>query len=347
MQKRKRFRSRKRLLISEMNKQNNSDYILELSNIKMYFPIYKGIFQNKVGAVRAVDGVDIKINRGKTLGLVGESGCGKSTLGRTIVGLYEPTAGAIHFKGVNLSSLNRDERKQVQRDMQMIFQDPFASMNPRLRIRNIVGEPLIVHEQFKRKDLQEKVSNVLKQVGLDSECMNRYPHEFSGGQRQRIAIARSIALNPELIVCDEPVSSLDVSIRSQILNLIKQLQQQFKLTYLFISHDLAVVRHISDQVAVMYLGRILEIADRNAIYKYPLHPYTQGLLNAIPIPNPKLERSRKRVVVEGEIPSPSNPPTGCRFHTRCPRFEKGICDTSEPQLRELKPGHLVACHLVS
>ena len=321
--------------------------LLEVTNLKKYFPIYKGFLQNKVGAVRAVDGINLKVSHGETLGLVGESGCGKSTLGRTIVGLYAPTEGKINFSGTDITNLQRRKRKQMQRQLQMIFQDPFASMNPRLKIKKIVGEPLIVHENLSKKELEEKVLEILKKVGMEKECMDRYPHEFSGGQRQRIAIARSIALNPHLIVCDEPVSSLDVSIRSQILNLLKQLQDQFQLTYLFISHDLAVVRHISDNVAVMYLGKFLELADRDSIYLSPLHPYTLGLLNAIPIPNPKLERERKRYELKGEIPSPSNPPTGCRFHTRCPKFEPGLCDVSEPKLLELRKNHWVACHLVS
>ncbi len=303
--------------------------------------------QKEVGAVRAVDGVNLQVKRGETLGLVGESGCGKSTLGRTIVGLYEPTDGQIVFNGVNISGLKGLQRKQVQRQMQMIFQDPFASMNPRVRIKKIVGEPLTVHEKLRGSQLTDTVACILEQVGIDAECMNRFPHEFSGGQRQRIAIARSIALNPELIVCDEPVSSLDVSIRSQILNLLKQIQDQFQLTYLFISHDLAVIRHISDHVAVMYLGCIMENADRESLYANPLHPYTQGLLSAIPVPNPKLERERKRIELRGEIPSPSNPPTGCRFNTRCPKCMPGVCGHTVPELIETQPGHWVACHLFS
>ena len=303
--------------------------------------------QKQVGAVRAVDGVNLQVKRGETLGLVGESGCGKSTLGRTIVGLYEPTDGQIVFNGVDISGLKGHQRKQVQRQMQMIFQDPFASMNPRVRIKKIVGEPLIVHEKLRGSQLMDKVAYIVEQVGIDAECLNRFPHEFSGGQRQRIAIARSIALNPELIVCDEPVSSLDVSIRSQILNLLKQIQDQFQLTYLFISHDLAVIRHISDHVAVMYLGCIMEKADRESLYANPLHPYTQGLLSAIPVPNPKLERERKRIELHGEIPSPSNPPAGCRFNTRCPKCMPGVCEQIVPELIETQPGHWVACHLFS
>lgn len=303
--------------------------------------------QKQVGAVRAVDGVNLQVKRGETLGLVGESGCGKSTLGRTIVGLYEPTDGQIVFNGADISGLKGHQRKQVQRQMQMIFQDPFASMNPRVRIKKIVGEPLIVHEKLRGSQLMDKVAYIVEQVGIDAECLNRFPHEFSGGQRQRIAIARSIALNPELIVCDEPVSSLDVSIRSQILNLLKQIQDQFQLTYLFISHDLAVIRHISDHVAVMYLGCIMEKADRESLYANPLHPYTQGLLSAIPVPNPKLERERKRIELRGEIPSPSNPPAGCRFNTRCPKCMPGVCEEIVPELIETQPGHWVACHLFS
>ncbi len=332
--------------------QNNtfdqsSEYLLEVSQVKKHFPIIKGFMQKEVGAVRAVDGVSLKVKKGETLGLVGESGCGKSTLGRTIVGLYEPTDGQIVFNGMNIAGLKGHQRKQVQRQMQMIFQDPFASMNPRVRIKKIVGEPLMVHERLRGSQLTDKVAYIIEQVGIDAECLNRFPHEFSGGQRQRIAIARSIALNPELIVCDEPVSSLDVSIRSQILNLLKQIQDQFQLTYLFISHDLAVIRHISDHVAVMYLGCIMEMADRESLYGNPLHPYTQGLLSAIPVPNPKLERERKRIELRGEIPSPSNPPAGCRFNTRCPKCIPGVCEHIVPELTELQPGHWVACHLFS
>lgn len=325
----------------------SSEYLLNVSHVKKHFPIMKGFMQKQVGAVRAVDGVNLQVKRGETLGLVGESGCGKSTLGRTIVGLYEPTDGQIVFNGADISGLKGHQRKQVQRQMQMIFQDPFASMNPRVRIKKIVGEPLIVHEKLRGSQLMDKVAYIVEQVGIDAECLNRFPHEFSGGQRQRIAIARSIALNPELIVCDEPVSSLDVSIRSQILNLLKQIQDQFQLTYLFISHDLAVIRHISDHVAVMYLGCIMEKADRESLYANPLHPYTQGLLSAIPVPNPKLERERKRIELRGEIPSPSNPPAGCRFNTRCPKCMPGVCEEIVPELIETQPGHWVACHLFS
>lgn len=330
-----------------INKQFDlPENILEIVNLSKYFQIQKGIFQKVVGNVRAVDGVDFSISQGQTLGLVGESGCGKSTLGRTLVGLYEPTEGSIKFKGNDITFTTGNKRKEIQKQMQMIFQDPFASMNPRIRIQSIVGEPLIVHEKLSRSKLRDRVVELLERVGMKSDCIDRFPHEFSGGQRQRFAIARSLALDPEFIVCDEPVSSLDVSIRAQIINLLKRLQKELDLTYLFISHDLAVVRHLSDHVAVMYLGKIAEMASRETIYHDPLHPYTKALLNSIPIPNPKLERQRQREVLQGDLPNPANPPLGCYFHTRCPKFEKGLCDRKVPDFRAIQPGHLVACHLV-
>ena len=320
--------------------------LIEIDQLKKYFPIRKGFFQRVVGEVKAVDDVSLTIRRGETLGLVGESGCGKSTLGRTLVGLYEPSSGSLRFKRQDLARLRGRQLKDAKRQMQMVFQDPFASMNPRMRVVSVIGEPLLVHARLSRQARRERVAELVEQVGLKTDCLERYPHEFSGGQRQRIAIARSLALNPDFIVCDEPVSSLDVSIRAQIINLLDRLQNQFNLTYLFISHDLAVVRHISDRVAVMYLGKLVELANRSDIYLTPLHPYTQGLLNAIPIPDPAVERLRQRVELKGDIPSPAHPPQGCRFHTRCPIAEKGLCDRIEPEYREVQPEHWVACHAV-
>ena len=322
------------------------DHLVKIDQLKKYFPIHKGVLQRVVGNVQAVDNVTMNIRRGETLGLVGESGCGKSTLGRTLVGLYEPTQGTIQFNNEDITQLRKNRSKQVKKQMQMIFQDPFASMNPRMRIATIIGEPLSVHETLTKEETLARVEELVVQVGLKPDCLDRYPHEFSGGQRQRIAIARSLALNPEFIVCDEPVSSLDVSIRAQIINLLKSLQNRHHLTYLFISHDLAVVRHISDRVAVMYLGKVVEFADRNDIYQNPLHPYTRALLNAIPIPDPKLEQVRRKIELKGDIPSPAKPPQGCRFHTRCPIAERGLCDHNEPEYREVEPGHWVACHFV-
>jgi oligopeptide transport system ATP-binding protein len=329
--------------ISEPHTQEN---LVEIHQLKKYFPIRKGFFQRLAGEVKAVDDVSLDIRRGETVGLVGESGCGKSTLGRTIIGLYEPSSGSLQFKHQDITKLRGKERKGMKRQMQMVFQDPYASMNPRMRIVSIIGEPLLVHSKLSRKARYDRVAELVEQVGLKPDCMQRFPHEFSGGQRQRIAIARSLALNPDFIVCDEPVSSLDVSIRAQIINLLDQLQKKFNLTYLFISHDLAVVRHISNRVAVMYLGKIVELANRADIYLDPLHPYTRGLLTAIPIPDPDVERVREKTELFGDIPSPSRPPKGCRFHTRCPLFEKGLCNEKEPEYREVYPEHWVACHLV-
>jgi oligopeptide transport system ATP-binding protein len=299
--------------------------------------------QKQIGAVHAVDGVSFDVRRGETLGLVGESGCGKSTTGRTILQLYKPTGGQVHFDGVDLVSLKGEELRLMRRRMQMIFQDPYASLNPRMTLADIIGEPLVVHNVAKGKELNERVEHLLELVGLNPGFASRFPHEFSGGQRQRIGIARAIALQPSFIVCDEPISALDVSIQAQVVNLLEELQEKFNLTYLFIAHDLSMVRHISNRVGVMYLGIIVELTDRDSLYKNPMHPYTQALLSAIPIPDPFLEEKRRRTILQGDVPSPVNPPSGCRFRTRCPIAE-ALCAEKKPDFRELKPGHFVACH---
>jgi oligopeptide transport system ATP-binding protein len=325
---------------------NNNDVLLKVDNLTMHFPIFRGLFQRQVGAVHAVDGVSFEIKRGETLGLVGESGCGKSTTGRAILQLYKPTAGHIFFKEKDLVPLGRDEMRGIRREMQMIFQDPYASLNPRMTVGEIIGEPLVVHSVGTRKEVEKRVADLLDLVGLNPTFTNRYPHEFSGGQRQRIGIARALALQPSFIVCDEPISALDVSIQAQVVNLLEGLQEQFNLTYLFIAHDLSMVRHISKRVAVMYLGVIVELAQREDLYVEPLHPYTQALLSAVPIPDPAVEVNRKRVILEGDVPSPVNPPSGCRFRTRCPIADK-ICAESRPEFREVRASHFVACHMVS
>jgi len=325
---------------------NNNDVLLKVVDLKMHFPIYRGVFQRQVGAVHAVDGVSFDVKRGETLGLVGESGCGKSTTGRTILQLYKPTAGEVFFEGSNLVSLKSEEMRWMRRQMQMIFQDPYASLNPRMTVAEIVGEPLTVHNVAAGKEIHERVMHLLEVVGLNPGFAGRYPHEFSGGQRQRIGVARALALQPSFIICDEPISALDVSIQAQVVNLLEELQEQFNLTYLFIAHDLSMVRHISKRVAVMYLGVIMELANRDDLYLEPLHPYTQALLSAVPIPDPVADVNRKRVILEGDVPSPVNPPSGCRFRTRCPIADK-ICAESRPEFREVKTGHFVACHLVS
>ena len=323
----------------------NNDVLLRVEDLKMHFPIYRGVFQRQVGAVHAVDGVSFDVCRGETLGLVGESGCGKSTTGRTILQLYKPTAGKVHFDGVDLVALKGEELRVMRRKMQMIFQDPYASLNPRMTVSETVGEPLMVHNVATGKEIEERVAHLLKVVGLNPSFASRYPHEFSGGQRQRIGIARALALQPSFIVCDEPISALDVSIQAQVVNLLEELQEEFNLTYLFIAHDLSMVRHISKRVAVMYLGVIMELADRDDLYLNPLHPYTQALLSAVPITDPIADALRTRTILEGDVPSPVNPPSGCRFRTRCPIAEK-ICSESRPDFREVTPGHFVACHLV-
>jgi oligopeptide transport system ATP-binding protein len=316
--------------------------LLRVENLMMHFPIRRGVFQRQVGAVRAVDGVSFDIQRGETLGLVGESGCGKSTTGRTILQLYKPTAGAVHFEGVDLIKLKGEQMRQMRRKMQMIFQDPYASLNPRMTVGQLVGEPLMVHNVATGAEINDRVLHLLELVKLNPAFASRYPHEFSGGQRQRIGLARALALQPSFIICDEPISALDVSIQAQVVNLLEELQQQFNLTYLFIAHDLSMVKHISDRIAVMYLGVIMELATRDELHAKPLHPYTQALLSAVPIPDPVADAKRERIILKGDVPSPANPPSGCRFRTRCPIAE-ATCAESRPDFREIRPGHFVAC----
>ena len=319
--------------------------LVEVENLRVWFPIKSGIILDRhIGDIKAVDDVSFSISRGETLGLVGESGCGKSTVGRTILRLYEPTAGRIVFDGKDITTLSQNEIRPLRRRMQMVFQDPYASLNPRHSVGRIVGEPLRVHGLSGRKASSSRVRELLEIVGLPADAATRYPHEFSGGQRQRIGLARSLALNPDFIVCDEPVSALDVSIQAQIINLLENLQSDFELTYLFIAHDLAVVRHISDRIAVMYLGKIVEISAAAELYDDPLHPYTISLLSAVPIPDPVVERERETILLAGDLPSPANPPAACRFHTRCPYVQPTLCRDEEPLLRKLGPDHVVACH---
>jgi oligopeptide transport system ATP-binding protein len=320
--------------------------LVVVNNLKKYFPVTRGIvFQKKVGMVRAVDGISFSIARGETLGLVGESGCGKTTAGRTLLRLYPPTGGEINIDGHNLRTARDAEMMAIRRKAQIIFQDPYASLNPRWTVSAIVSEPLRVHHLLPEKERMERVRELLRLVGLSPSQLNRFPHEFSGGQRQRIGVARALASDPKFIVCDEPISALDVSIQAQVVNLLEDLQDHFGLTYLFIAHDLSMVRHICDRVAVMYLGIIVELGDRDGLYENPLHPYTQALLTAVPIPNPKKDRARQRLALQGEIPSPLNPPSGCRFHPRCP-IAKPHCSERAPEMREIQPGHWVACHEV-
>ena len=318
--------------------------LLRLEGIVKHFPITRGIiFQKKVGAVHAVDGVDLDIYPGETVGLVGETGCGKSTLARVAMRLHDATAGTIRFEGRDITHLKGEELRAIRRDMQMIFQDPYASLNPRKTVGTIVGAPLRLHKTVPRNQIRTEVQKLMELVGLNPEHYNRYPHEFSGGQRQRIGVARALALKPKLIVCDEPVSALDVSIQAQILNLLTDLQDEFKLTYLFIAHDLSVVKHISDRVAVMYLGKIAEAAEGSELYTNPKHPYTGALLSAVPIADPNLARTKRRIILEGDVPSPINPPSGCRFHPRCYKAQER-CSVDEPELTSHGPGHVAACH---
>jgi oligopeptide transport system ATP-binding protein len=324
----------------------SKEILLDVQNLKMYFPITRGIvIQHHVGDIKAVDDISFEVRKGETLGLVGESGCGKSTTGRAILQLYRPTGGRVLFKSEDLTLLKGEALRRKRREMQMIFQDPYASLNPRMTVGSIISEPLEVHNIYSsRKERQERVQELLRVVGLNPYFVNRYPHEFSGGQRQRIGVARALAVNPEFIVCDEPISALDVSIQAQIINLLQDLQTTFGLTYLFIAHDLSVVRHISDRIVVMYLGKLAELADRDDLYDNPLHPYAQALLSAVPIPDPVIEEKRQRIILEGDVPSPANPPKGCNFNTRCSKV-MDICHTKDPEFKDVGGGHWVACYL--
>ena len=325
--------------------------LLQVRNLKMHFPIEEGLlFRRQVGAIRAVDGIDFSIRQGETMGLVGESGCGKSTTARCIAQLHKPTGGEVLFEGKDLCKASKQALLKARMDLQMVFQDPYASLNPRMTAGAIIGEPLLIYSKrgilnYTRKDIQKRVEELMEKVGLSRYFVNRYPHEFSGGQRQRIGVARALALNPKLILADEPISALDVSIQSQILNLLNDLQEEFNLTYLFIAHDLAVIEHISNRVAVMYLGVIVEIADSKVLYNKPMHPYTKALLSAVPIPDPEVERQRKRIILEGDVPSPDRERTGCYFYDRCPNAMPDKCKNNIPQLREIEENHQVACFL--
>jgi oligopeptide/dipeptide ABC transporter ATP-binding protein len=319
--------------------------LVTVRDLEVYFPIRQGLLIDRhVADLKAVDGVSFEVRRGETLGLVGESGCGKTTTGRAILRLVEPTGGTVLFDGQDVSALSGSELRHLRRRMQMVFQDPYSSLNPRRNVANIVAEPLRVHGIADGREAEDKVRELLEIVGLPKDSESRYPHEFSGGQRQRIGLARSLALNPDLIVADEPVSALDVSIQAQMINLLEELQDKFDLTYLFIAHDLAVVRHISDRIAVMYLGKVMEVAPAAELYERPLHPYTKALLSAVPIPDPRVEATRERIILRGDLPSPVNPPAGCRFHTRCPWAQQELCPDVVPELRLLASGHLAACH---
>jgi peptide/nickel transport system ATP-binding protein len=318
--------------------------ILEVSHVVKHFPITRGIiFDKQIGAVQAVDDVSFTVNRGETLGLVGESGCGKSTLSRTILQLIEPTSGSVRFEGREITGLTNRQSRALRPDMQMVFQDPYSSLNPRKRIAQIVGDPMLLHGIVKKGEVKDAVRELLERVGLNPEHYNRYPHEFSGGQRQRIGIARALSLKPKVIIADEPVSALDVSIQAQIINLLEDLQEEFDLTYLFVAHDLGVVRHVADRIAVMYLGKIVEIGKADDVYSNPIHPYTLSLLSAVPIPDPRANAARRQIILEGDVPSPADPPAGCRFHTRCP-YATEICSADEPELIDHGNGHFAACH---
>ncbi len=323
-----------------------SEVLLEVKNLKKYFPIKKSFFGKALTNVKAVDDVSFTINKGETFGLVGESGCGKSTTGRTLIRLYEPTAGEIIFDGEDIAKKSNKELLEYRKRIQMIFQDPYASLNTRMTVADIVGEPLDIHNLYKGKERQEKIFDLLETVGLSKDHASRYPHEFSGGQRQRIGIARALAVDPDFIICDEPISALDVSIQAQVVNMLEDLQKERGLTYLFIAHDLSMVKYISDRIGVMYLGKMAEIASSDNLYATPLHPYSQALLSAIPIPDPEIMRNSNRIIIEGDVPSPINPPSGCTFRTRCP-YAKDICSEEAPVLIETKPDHFVSCHKVN
>ena len=323
----------------------SAEAILRVDGLSMYFPIFEGLLRKQVGEVKAVDDVSFAINRGETLGLVGESGCGKSTTGRTILKLYQPTAGRIELEGRDITDLSGDDLRQTRPHMQMIFQDPQACLNPRMTVGSIIAEPLDEHTKLKRRQKRERVRELLNSVGMNPDFENRYPHEFSGGQRQRIGIARALALEPKLIICDEPIAALDVSIQAQVVNLLEDLQKTHNLTYLFISHDLSMVRHIADRIAVMYLGKLVELAPRDQLYATPRHPYTRALLSAVPEPDPVREATRERIILQGDVPSPASPPSGCNFSTRCPIAEDR-CKRETPAWRELEGGRYVACHMV-
>jgi len=324
---------------------HNGDVLLHVEELKMHFPIMRGVIRRQVGAVKAVDGVTFDIRRGETFGLVGESGCGKSTTGRVILQLYRPTSGKVNFDGLELTEMKGEAVRRLRPRMQMIFQDPYASLNPRLTVGQLISEPLEIHLGMSSKQRTDRARELLELVGLNPKFDRRYPHEFSGGQRQRIGVARALALNPEFIICDEPISALDVSVQAQVVNLLEDLQEKLELTYLFIAHDLSMVRHISTRVAVMYLGKLMEMAAREVLYENPLHPYTQALLSAVPVPDPVVEAKRERIILEGDVPSPASPPPGCVFNTRCPLAED-ICRQVIPEYRQVRPGHFVACHLV-
>ena len=320
-----------------------SDMLLEVRDLKKYFGIKGGLLRKDVGAVRAVDDIDLLVRKGETLGLVGESGCGKTTLGRVILRLTDTTEGEIFFEDANLLALKKDEMRKMRRNMQIVFQDPYSSLDPRMTVKKIIGEPMVIHKLTHGRELEERILELLEKVGLNPDHLNRFPHEFSGGQRQRIGVARAMALNPKFVVLDEPTSSLDVSVQAKILNLLKELQQELGLTYLFISHDLSVIKHMSDRIAVMYVGKIVEVAEKDDLFKEQLHPYTQALFSAVPIPDPHL-RNKEKIILKGEVASPINPPLGCRFHPRC-QYAKKVCMQEEPHLKEVRPEHRVACHL--
>ena len=322
----------------------NKEILLEVKNLKKYFPVNKGFFKKDIQQVKAVDDVSFFIRKGETLGLVGESGCGKSTTGRTIIKLYEPTAGEVIFNGTEIGRLNQKEIKPYRKKIQMIIQDPYASLNSRMTVGDIIGEPLDIHNLAAGKERLEKIHELLKTVGLNPDHAARYPHEFSGGQRQRIGIARALAVEPEFIIADEPISALDVSIQAQVVNMMEDLQSSLGLTYLFIAHDLSMVKYISNRIGVMYLGKMVELADSDELYSKPQHPYTQALLSSIPIPDPNYAKTNKRIVLEGDVPSPLNPPSGCRFRTRC-KYAMNVCSEVEPEFKEISPGHSAACHL--